>query len=102
MKMLADILFIVSIVAAVLGLLITVYLLILKKVHSGRLSRMRIESENKLGGGEESNPAPKFAFDWKYDDFDRNFNARFVTPTVIAFVLCVVAVVSSVLGMIIR
>ncbi len=100
MKLASDILFIVSVAAAVLGLSVTIYLLISKKVNSSRLSRMRIENESSaLGGGSESQP-PKFAFDWKYDDFDRSFNARFVIPTIAGFALCVVAVVSAILGMI--
>ncbi len=96
----ADILFIISIIAADLGLIITIYLLTLKKVHSARLSRMRIETEVLASKNDNTADAPKFAFDWKYDDFDRNFSVRFVVPTIIAFVLCVVAVASAIFGMI--
>ncbi len=93
-----EILSIISIATAAAGILLIIYLTAAKKHYRGQLKKMRHEENVAQQVKENHILPPHEAFDWKYDDFESKFAARFILPTAFTIALCIVSLITAILG----
>ncbi len=98
----AEILSIISITAAAAGILLIIYLTAAKRYYRGQLRKMRHEENVAQQVKENHILPPHEAFDWKYDDFESRFVTRFILPTAITIALCIVSLITAILGRVLK
>jgi len=75
-----------ALLCAALSIGIIIFVVIQRTIYSDQIEGVNANSE----------PLSDEMFDWKTDDFERSFTARFTVPTIIVICLCVLSVALSI------